>query len=220
MALGEASRLLGVAPQTLRRWSDDGRISAFTTPGGHRRYRRASLEQMIAEHPPARPSLLGAGLTRGRLVRAYRQDARQHQPGMPWVMDLDEAQRDAFRMHGRQLAATLVAYLDATDPAVAEQELAGATAQAADYGRLVAGLGVSLSLAVEGFLQFRRPFLMELSAVAVRRGFDASATTHLIDAAERVMDRLLIAVMAAFSVRQVGATRRASIARARGARPL
>ena len=175
---------------------------------------------MIAEQPPTMPLLLGAGLTRSRLVRAYRQDARQHQPGMPWVTDLDETQRDAFRTHGRKLAATLVAYLDATDPAIADRELAGATAQAADYGRLVASLGVSLSQAVEGFLQFRRPFLMELSAVAVRRGFDASATTHIIDTAERVMDRLLIAVMAAFSVRQVGATRRTSIARARAARPL
>lgn len=212
--------MLGVAPQTLRRWSDDGRVSTFITPGGHRRYRRANLERMVAEQPPIRTSLLGAGLTRSRLVRAYRQDARQHHAGMPWVMDLDDAQRDAFRVHGRRLASTLVAHLDATDPTQAEHHLTEATTQAADYGRLVAGLGVSLSQAVEGFLQFRRPFLTELSAVAVRRGFDATAATELIDAAERVMDRLLVAVMAAFSVRQVGAARRAGAARVRAARPL
>ncbi len=214
LGLGGAARLLGVAPQTLRRWSDAGLVATFTTPGGHRRYRRASLERMIAERPVARASLVGAGMTRSRLVRAYRQDARQHQAAMPWVMGLDDVQRDAFRSHGRQLAATLVAHLDAPDATQAEHHLADATAQAADYGRLVASLGVSLSQAVEGFL------LMELSAVTIRRGFDATATTELIDAAERVMDRLLIAVMTAFSVRQVGTARRARVTRSLAARPL
>jgi excisionase family DNA binding protein len=220
VALGEASRLLGVAPQTLRRWSDDGRIGTFTTPGGHRRYRRSNLERMTAEAPPVHLSLPGAGLTSGRLVRAYRQQARQRDPGEPWATELDDDQRDVFRAHGRRLAMALVAHLDATDPAVADQRLSEATAEAAGYGRLLAGLGVSLSGAVEGFLRFRQPFLLELSRVAVQREFDTSTTTAHIAAAERAMDRLLIAVMAAFSVRQVSAVRHARVARVRAARPL
>ena len=32
IGLGEASRLLGIAPGTLRRWADEGRIPVFTTP--------------------------------------------------------------------------------------------------------------------------------------------------------------------------------------------
>ena len=47
LALGAASRLLGVAPDTLRRWSDSGRVESFTTPGGHRRFLRSSLETLI-----------------------------------------------------------------------------------------------------------------------------------------------------------------------------
>jgi hypothetical protein len=117
---------------------------------------------------------------------------------------LDETQREAFRSHGRLLAAALLAHLDTTDSIRGDHQLNEATAHAATYGRMVAELGVSLSQAVEGFLQFRRPFLTELSAVAVRRGFDAAGTTDLMDAAERAMDRLLIAAMTAFSVRQVG----------------
>ncbi len=37
VSLGEARRTLGIAPGTLRRRADDGRVPVFTTPGGHRR---------------------------------------------------------------------------------------------------------------------------------------------------------------------------------------
>jgi excisionase family DNA binding protein len=206
VGLTEASRLLGVTPGTLRRWSDAGRISVFTTPGGHRRFRRTSLERMVADRSPVRPSLVRSGLTRQRLVRAYRG-----RPSTPvrWVDSLDAEDREAFRAQGRRLVGTLLAHLDAPDATNAEHHMADAAAQAAAYGRLVAGLGVSLSGAVEGFLAFRRPFLDQLALVAVQRSFDATATTGLIDAAERAMDRLLLAMMTAYSVQQVGSIRRA-----------
>jgi hypothetical protein len=213
LALGDASRLLGVAPQTLRRWSDAGQVDVFTTPGGHRRYRRSSLERMVAERQAARPSLLRSGLTSGRLVRAYRADASAHAGALPWVLDLDAADRDAFRAQGRQLVTDLLAYLDAPDATIGERHLASMTALAAGYGRMVSGLGLSMSGAVEGFLEFRRPFLGQLSSVAVQRGFDTAATTELMGAAERVMDRLLVAVMSAASIQQVGQARRSRRAR-------
>ena len=48
LSLGPASRLLGVDPDTLRRWADDGRIRAYATPGGHRRFSRTDLQQIAA----------------------------------------------------------------------------------------------------------------------------------------------------------------------------
>jgi hypothetical protein len=196
---------LGVAPGTLRRWSDAGRVSVFTTPGGHRRFRRTSLERMVGERAPARPSLARSGLTRSRLVRAYRG---RPMDTLGWVHALRPEEREAFRTHGRRLVGTLLGHLDAPDPENAEHHLADAAAQAAAYGRLVAGLGVSLSGAVEGFLAFRRPILDQLATVAVQRSVDTSATTGLIEAAERAMDRLLLAMMTAFSVQQVAQVRR------------
>lgn len=206
LGLTEASRLLGVTPGTLRRWSDAGRVSVFTTPGGHRRFRRATLERMVADQVPPRPSLVRAGLTRQRLVRAYHA-----RPGITvsWVDGLDAEQRETFRTQGRRLVGTLLAHLDAPDPTNAEHHLADAASQSAAYGRLVAGLGVSLGGAVEGFLAFRRPFLDQLAVVAVQRDFDATATTGLMDGAERAMDRLLLSMMTAYSVQQVGDVRRA-----------
>ena len=47
LALGAASRLVGVGPETLRRWADSDKIESYTTPGGHRRFLRSSLEAMV-----------------------------------------------------------------------------------------------------------------------------------------------------------------------------
>ena len=53
LTLGQAASFLGVAQSTIRKWSDDGKVPAFYTPGGHRRFRRADLEAFIAQSGPA-----------------------------------------------------------------------------------------------------------------------------------------------------------------------
>jgi excisionase family DNA binding protein len=50
--LGQAARYLGVAQSTIRKWSDDGRVRAFYTPGGHRRYRRGDLDAFLERSSP------------------------------------------------------------------------------------------------------------------------------------------------------------------------
>ena len=57
LTLGEAAKYLGVAQSTIRKWSDSGRLPAFYTPGGHRRFRRGDLDSFLG-------SSRGAGRTR------------------------------------------------------------------------------------------------------------------------------------------------------------
>ena len=52
LTLGQAARFLGVAQSTIRKWSDNGRVPAFYTPGGHRRYRRSDLETFLDRSGP------------------------------------------------------------------------------------------------------------------------------------------------------------------------
>lgn len=47
LTLGEAAKYLGVAQSTIRKWSDSGRLPAFYTPGGHRRFRRGDLDSFL-----------------------------------------------------------------------------------------------------------------------------------------------------------------------------
>src|SRR5438132_5900864 len=54
LTLGQAARFLGVAQSTIRKWSDQGRVPAFYTPGGHRRFRRGDLEAFLARSGPGR----------------------------------------------------------------------------------------------------------------------------------------------------------------------
>ena len=49
LTLGRAAKYLGMAQSTIRKWSDDGRLRAFYTPGGHRRYRRVDLDAFLEQ---------------------------------------------------------------------------------------------------------------------------------------------------------------------------
>lgn len=46
LQVGEAANLLGVHPDTLKRWERAGHIAAQRTPTGHRRFRRADVDAL------------------------------------------------------------------------------------------------------------------------------------------------------------------------------
>jgi excisionase family DNA binding protein len=56
LTLGQAAKFLGVAQSTIRKWSDLGRVPAFYTPGGHRRYKLADLEEFLERSGPGKSS--------------------------------------------------------------------------------------------------------------------------------------------------------------------
>jgi excisionase family DNA binding protein len=59
LTLGQAAKHLGVAQSTIRKWSDSGRVPAFYTPGGHRRYRRADLDAFLSQSGGTVPAARG-----------------------------------------------------------------------------------------------------------------------------------------------------------------
>ena len=72
LTLGQAAKYLGVAQSTIRKWSDNGRLPAFYTPGGHRRYRRRDLDAFVS----------GSGASPGARMR-----------GTPLVLIVDDDPR-------------------------------------------------------------------------------------------------------------------------------
>jgi excisionase family DNA binding protein len=70
LTLGQAAKYLGVAQSTIRKWSDNGRVPAFYTPGGHRRYRRNDLDNFLDRSGP------GGGTQQGPLVLIVDDDER------------------------------------------------------------------------------------------------------------------------------------------------
>jgi excisionase family DNA binding protein len=68
LTLGQAAKYLGVAQSTIRKWSDQRRLPAFYTPGGHRRYRRGDLDAFLER------SGAGARSSEGPLVLIVDDD--------------------------------------------------------------------------------------------------------------------------------------------------
>jgi excisionase family DNA binding protein len=69
LTLGQAAEYLGVAQSTIRKWSDSGRLPAFYTPGGHRRFRRSDLDAFLS-------SSRGTPLRGGPVILIVDDDAR------------------------------------------------------------------------------------------------------------------------------------------------
>ncbi|MFC4556298.1 BldC family transcriptional regulator [Georgenia faecalis] len=50
---GEVAARFRVDPKTVTRWANAGKLSAVRTLGGHRRYRRSEVEELLHGHEVA-----------------------------------------------------------------------------------------------------------------------------------------------------------------------
>jgi excisionase family DNA binding protein len=73
LTLGQAAKYLGMAQSTIRKWSDSGRLPAFYTPGGHRRYRRSDLDHFLERGGASVPRRIEGGR---RLILIVDDDER------------------------------------------------------------------------------------------------------------------------------------------------
>jgi excisionase family DNA binding protein len=199
LSLGPASRLVGVDPDTLRRWADEGRVEAFVTPGGHRRFDRRSIEAIVATRRPGSRPLASLGASPERLNRAYRRSYSSDRAAHP-VPAGDTATLERYRRDGRLLVQALVAHLDADAGDAPERARSEAEAAALvdDLARRLAIAGTSLTEAVGLFVAARRPFLDELTGLGRRRALDAARLAALYGDASGLLDRLLLRLIATF----------------------
>lgn len=52
----EVAQIFRVDPKTVTRWAQAGKLSSLRTLGGHRRYRRAEIDRLIAPADGAEPA--------------------------------------------------------------------------------------------------------------------------------------------------------------------
>jgi len=195
LTIHEASALVGVSSATLRRWCDAGDVKAYTTPGGHRRFERSAVLGMLPAAPVERPTMASLGESADRIRHLYRRDMAQAGEWPAWMSGVTASQRESFREWGREIVVALLDHLDAGGAADARGRLRPAEIASTEYGRTCAQLGASIRDTVELYIRFRSPFLLELGAVARRRGLDVTEATRLLEAATAAFDRLLSAVV-------------------------
>jgi molybdopterin-binding protein len=76
--LGEAAEILGVSPETVRRWVDDGRLPAERSTGGQRLVRREDVARVLADRRRA-----------GQERPIVAQSARNRFPGIVTRIEKD-----------------------------------------------------------------------------------------------------------------------------------
>jgi excisionase family DNA binding protein len=190
LTLGEASRFLGVDESTLRGWADAGRVSAFRTPGGHRRFSRAALEQFLEEGRRTSEKLSDMiGPHAARLVPGAIEQIRSQR----WYNSLDAQTAKAIGLVCQQLMDALAGYL----PGGARQrEYLQAGEQAgAELGRRVAALRLSAVDATEAFLFFKH---IVSEGVSTRLPLPPDSKIRSLRRVDTFLNAVLLGMMRAF----------------------
>lgn len=189
--------MLGVDPDTLRRWADNGKIEVFTTPGGHRRFLKASIDAMLPRTRPARrPSLSAMGEAPDRIAAEFRKRVRTDLTDQDWRSRFDEGSLRWFRERGMRMSDLLLGSLDTTRRPGRDQFLTQAEVLGHEYGVEAKRAGLSLGEATQAFLFFRARFMAEIAQVARRRSLETAQAAALFAEADRALDRVILALIA------------------------
>ncbi len=190
LSIREASESLGVSEATLRQWTDEGKIKAFVTPGGHRRYSRSELKQFIDSHrkilglrdlvaeiegaPGTHPELFRAAMTR-------------------WYDKMNLESREQLSALGRRMMAVVVDYI--SEPSRREEILRDARECGRGFGELLSGLGLTLTDSVEAFMSHRDPLINAATHMMSKKEALSGRVVEAIPMVVSVMDEALVSLV-------------------------
>lgn len=186
--------MLGVDPDTLRRWADAGKIELLRTPGGHRRFRAETIAAMLPRPRQARRSLSALGEPPDRVATEFRRRVRSDMADQDWHSRFDEASLRWFRERGMRMSQLLLGALD-TEGRGREELLRQAAELGREYGVEAARRELSLGEATEVFLFFRARFMAEIANIARRRSLEPDRAASLFEEADRSLDRVIVALL-------------------------
>lgn len=193
VTLGEASKLLGVDDSTVRRWADAGRIRVFRTPGGHRRFLFASLEEMLTADGRHRRS---DEVERLAVARIRRQINRAREHGDDWYASLPPESKAPLGELGRRLVEMVGEYLDK------RHRRSGLLAEAfvigGRYGHILVAAGLPLSRAVEAYIGFRHTIEETTREAALRDSLPAGEALTTYGQVHALGEQVLLGLAAAY----------------------
>jgi excisionase family DNA binding protein len=154
LGLAETAEILGVHPNTLRRWGDQGLLPVHRTEGGHRRFRREDIE--IWQQSRGTNGSSDANLIIQRALRHTRFHIEEGElEAQAWYQKIDFQSREKFRRGGKDLLRGLKVYLSNVDAAAeGEAKLVGR-----NYAYWAFSQGLSSIDATRAFLFFRKMLL-------------------------------------------------------------
>lgn len=192
LTMSEACQVLGVSEAALRQWTDEGKVKAFVTPGGHRRYAESELRSMMRQQPRTH-GLKEMGDRVESVVPRERELARQFMESSRWYKHLDDASKGRLRERGSRLVGTLAQFV--TRPSLREQTSIECRKIGAEYGDDLASTGLSLTDSIEAFIMHRTPVM---EAVLGMMGNPATLNKQAMNAVPQInklIDETLMALV-------------------------
>jgi excisionase family DNA binding protein len=192
ISISEASQMLGVSEAALRQWTDEGKIKAFITPGGHRRYSRPELKKFMGSHH----RMLGVKDLVAELeetTQLHREIARTSLNTASRYDKLNEKSREHLADIGRQFLNVIIKYI--TEPSKREETLNLSRDIGRDYGETLARLGLTLTDSVEAFVAHRDPIMDAATHLMRKREAFSGRVVEAIPLVTHVMDEALVTLV-------------------------
>ncbi|MBI4285588.1 MAG: helix-turn-helix domain-containing protein [Chloroflexi bacterium] len=193
LSISEASQVLGVSETALRQWTDEGKLKAFVTPGGHRRYSRLELKRFMSTHQKTL-GIKDLVLQLEDTVPLHRELDRTLSNAAPWYEKLDDEAKRHLADLGRRLMNLITRYV--SEPSKREEIMLSAHEIGDDFGTTLCGLGLSLTDAVEAYIRHRDPIMQATTHLMRRRESPTGRVVEAIPLVSHVMDEVLVALVA------------------------
>jgi hypothetical protein len=198
LGVQEASDMLGVSPATLRRWSVAGKVRAFTTPGGHRRYAESTIRQLLGRAAGPDSAMDGLGESMERVVWLIQQHLEPVWAGLSWLPALSDEGREVLGYASRALVEGLLGYVDGRTDHACETAIRPAVEAAALHGRFAAHHDGDLGETLEAFHRVRGLLVDDLAELACSVGMDTPQVTRVLVRANDGVDRVIVALVEAY----------------------
>jgi excisionase family DNA binding protein len=194
VSISEASHILGVNEVTLRQWTDEGKLKAFITPGGHRRYSRADLRKFTTSSRKTL-GIKDLAVEIGDTSKLHREIARKFLEDNPSFRQPGPGFHKHLADLGRSLLALVVKYVG--EPSTRQDTISEAREIGTGFGSTLAEMGLPLTDSVAAFLSHRDPFMKAAIHLISKREFVSGSIMEAIPLANRFIDEALVSMIAA-----------------------
>lgn len=191
LSLKYAAERLSVHPTTLRRWADNGEIPLMLTPGGHRRFAAADLDQFAEAHRRRRAV---AGLEQiwaeKALSRTRREITVHHDD--EWLVAHGDSERETNRILGRRLMGLLMRYIALEEGG--EEILQEARSTGREYAANGRRIGIPLTEALRAAIFFRDTLVETAVQMPETARLRPDANIHLLQRINTLLNAVHLAI--------------------------
>lgn len=193
-SISEASRILGVSETALRHWTDEGKIKAFITPGGHRRYELSELKRFIGAQPKT-PGIKQLVAELENTTALHREIVRAEDQGAGQPLPFDDDAVKQLADLGRRLHYAIISYVN--KPRQREATLDLVREIGTGFGKTLAGQGLPLTDSVTAFIRHRGPIMDAVTQTIKSHDAVSERMAEAPALVAKVMDEALLALVSA-----------------------